>query len=218
MRLVLVGPPGCGKGTQANLVSSELKIPQVSTGDILRAAVREGTELGSKARGYMDEGQLLPDELIIDLMSERISESDCSNGYILDGFPRTVRQAEGLDKLLSDNAQSLDAVISIEVSDDEVVGRLAGRRQCKMCGDGYHLEFKKPATENCCDKCGGSLYLRDDDREDTIRARLEVYRKQTEPLLAFYKETGLLKSAKGVGTIEEIFKRVSSLINEISPQ
>lgn len=218
MKLILIGPPGCGKGTQASLISEEFKIPQISTGDILRAAVRNETSLGDKAKSYMDAGKLVPDQLIIDLMSERIKDADCKNGYILDGFPRTLKQAEALDELLDGMNQTLDAVISIEVDDDEVVRRLAGRRQCANCGKGYHTEFKKPEVSDTCDKCGGPLYQRDDDKEETIRARLEVYRKQTAPLLDYYDKSGLLRSVAGTGTIEDIFKKISSLINQITPQ
>lgn len=218
MKLVLVGPPGCGKGTQAVLIRDEYKIPQISTGDILRAAVRDGSALGKKVQDYMNSGQLVPDQLIIDVMSERLAKEDCANGYILDGFPRTLAQAEALDKLLISKKQKLDGVISIEVADDEVVKRLAGRRQCTGCGEGYHVAFKKPAKENVCDKCGSALYQRDDDKEETVRARLSVYRKQTEPLLNYYDKKDLLKRVEGKGNIEEIFKNISSLISEITPQ
>lgn len=217
MKLVLIGPPGCGKGTQAVLIQEEYKIPQVSTGDILRAAIRKGTPLGGKAAGYMNAGNLVPDQLIIDLMNERIKGEDCRDGYILDGFPRTLKQAEALDELLKNAGHKLDMVISIEVDDNEVVARLSGRRQCTNCGDGYHLIFKRPKRENVCDKCGSALYQRDDDKEETVRARLSVYREQTSPLINYYQNAGLLKTVNGLGTIDEIFKRVSSLINGHTP-
>lgn len=214
MKLVLIGPPGCGKGTQAVLIKEKYNIPQISTGDILRSAVRNGTPLGKEAEGYMNSGRLVPDKLIIDLMAERMQQPDCSNGYILDGFPRTIAQAEALQALLKKNGTGLDAVISIEVADDEVIKRLSGRRQCKVCGDGYHVEFKKPAVEGKCNKCGGELYQRDDDKEATIKNRLVTYRQQTEPLLNFFEKLGLLRKVEGTGSIEDIFNRVSSLIDK----
>jgi len=217
MKLILVGPPGSGKGTQAVLIREEFNIPQISTGDMLRAAVREGSELGKKADGFMSSGRLVPDDLIIDLAKERLAKDDCANGYILDGFPRTVAQAEALDDLLTATNQKLDSVVSIDVDDEEVVRRLSGRRQCKKCGDGYHVEFKKPSQEGICDKCGSELYLRDDDKEETIRNRLAVYREQTSPLLDFYEKKGLLKRVAGVGSIDDIFKKVSSLIKNETP-
>jgi len=217
MKLVLVGPPGCGKGTQAVLIREEFKVPQVSTGDILRGAVRDGTPLGVEADKYMSTGSLVPDELIINLMGERMTADDCQNGYILDGFPRTVAQAEALEKLLGETGQKLDAVVSIEVDDNEVVKRLAGRRQCKKCGDGYHVTFKQPKSEGMCDRCGGDLYQRDDDSEGTVRSRLEVYRNQTAPLLDFYQQRDLLKSVNGLGSIDDIFKDIRSLISNATP-
>lgn len=217
MKLVLVGPPGCGKGTQAVLIREEYNVPQISTGDILRAAVREGSELGKKVGQLMNTGSLISDDIIIDVMKERIGKEDCRHGYILDGFPRTLGQARALDEMLGSKAEKLDAVISFEVSDEEVVKRLSGRRQCTKCGDGYHVEFKKPEKNGTCNKCGSSLYQREDDKEDTVRARLRVYRDQTEPLLNYYKKAGILKSVDGIGSIDEIFKKVSSLINNITP-
>lgn len=217
MRLLLIGAPGSGKGTQAAKIQEEFKIPQISTGDILRTAVRNGTPLGKEVAGYMNSGNLVPNELIIDLMNERLNADDCRNGYILDGFPRTVKQAEALDELLIQGGQKLDMVISVDVEDDEVVKRLGGRRQCTGCSEGYHIEFKKPAKDNCCDKCGSELYLREDDKEQTIRARLAVYREQTEPLLDYYSKKGLLRRVKGVGSIQDIYGAVSSLIKKINP-
>lgn len=217
-RLVMVGPPGSGKGTQAVLIQEEFKIPQISTGIILRAAVREGTPLGKQVAELMSSGKLVSDEIIVGIMKERMKEDDLKNGYILDGFPRTLGQAEALDEMLGKSGQKLDMAISVEVSDDEVVKRLAGRRGCTGCGEGYHLQFKRPAKENVCDKCGSALYLRDDDTEKTVRDRLSVYRKQTAPLLDYYKKQGILKGVSGTGSIEDIFKNISSLIRRSSPQ
>lgn len=213
MRLVLLGPPGCGKGTQAVLIRDKCNIPQISTGDLLRTAVREGSELGKKASEYMDAGRLLPDDLIVDLMKERLAASDCTNGYILDGFPRTIKQAEALDQMLKDLGQKIDSAISIDVADEEVVKRITGRRQCPECGEGYHVEFKKPSKDMLCDKCEMQLCQRGDDKEDTVRERLKIYRDQTEPLLGYYKNKGLLRSISGQGSIEKIFERISSLIS-----
>lgn len=218
MKIVLVGPPGCGKGTQAVLINEKYEIPQISTGDILRNAVRNETELGKKAKECMNAGQLVPNGLVIELMCERLNKEDCKQGYILDGFPRTIEQADSLDKLLKEKNEKLDCVLSIDVKDEEVVKRLSGRRQCPECGDGYHVEFKKPKKDDHCDKCGTALYQRDDDKEKTIRSRLEVYRNQTEPLLKYYSNKGILKTVEGKGSIEDIFKKISSLIKNITPQ
>jgi adenylate kinase len=217
MRIVLVGPPGCGKGTQAVLIRDRYNIPQISTGDILRAAIREGTELGRKAKGYMDEGMLVPDGVIIGLADERLRAGDCGNGYVLDGFPRTIGQAKALDEMLESAGQLLDAVISIDVTDDDVVKRLSGRRQCSKCGEGYHVEFKKSRSVGICDKCGSATYLRDDDREETVRARLLVYREQTAPLLNHYGKKGLLRPVDGRGGINDIFMKICSLIGNMAP-
>lgn len=218
MKLVLVGPPGCGKGTQAVLIQDKFGIPQISTGAILRQAVRDGTSLGTEVKSLMNTGDLLPDELIVDILGDRLSASDCRDGYILDGVPRTVAQAEALDKILNDAGQKLDAVISIAVDDEDVVKRLAGRRQCKECGAGYHVKYKVPSKDNVCDECGGALCQREDDTEDTVRARLKVYRVETSPLLGYYSKAGLLKSISGIGAIDKIFKQISSLIKNITPQ
>ena len=212
-RIILMGPPGCGKGTQAKMLEERYSIIQLSTGDMLRAAVREGSTVGLKAKGYMDKGALLPDSIIVDIMRDRLSKPDCSNGYILDGFPRTLGQSEALSVLSAELKQPLTAVISLDVSDEEVVRRLAGRRQCKDCGTGYHIEFNKPRNAGACDKCGGSLYQRDDDNEKTVRSRLEIYHEQTSPLIAYYKERGLMYMVSGEGSIEDIFREICSLID-----
>lgn len=216
IRLILMGPPGCGKGTQAKMLEQRYNILQLSTGDMLRAAVREGTQVGLTAKGYMDKGELVPDEVIVGVMRERMLKKDCEAGYILDGFPRTLGQAEALTRLLGELEQPLSAAIVLTVSDKEVVRRLAGRRQCSKCGTGYHVEFNPPKKEGVCDKCEGRLYQRDDDNEDTVRERLRVYQEQTAPLIAYYKERNLLHEIVGEGSIEDIFNRICSLIDRVA--
>lgn len=204
MNLILLGPPGAGKGTQAAMLTETFGIPQISTGDILRAAVKEGTELGQQAKAYMDDGKLVPDEIVIGIVTERLQEPDCSNGFILDGFPRTVAQADALQTDLRDLDKELDRVIALQVDNDALVERLTGRRTCKSCGRGYHVKFDPPEVEGRCDVCGGELYQRDDDREETIRKRLEVYARQTEPLIDYYRKAGLLIEVDGMQPIDEV--------------
>ena len=204
MNLILLGPPGAGKGTQAATLTETFGIPQISTGDILRAAVKEGTALGQQAKAYMDDGKLVPDEIVIGIVTERLQEPDCSNGFILDGFPRTVAQADALQTDLRDLDKELDRVIALQVDNDALVERLTGRRTCKSCGRGYHVKFDPPEVEGRCDVCGGELYQRDDDREETIRKRLEVYARQTEPLIDYYREAGLLIEVDGMQPIDEV--------------
>jgi len=208
MNLVLLGPPGAGKGTQAKMMIDRYRIPQISTGDILRAALKERTPLGLKAKEYMDKGLLVPDEVVIDIIKDRLKEDDCRNGYILDGFPRTVAQAQALDRVLTAMNSGIDHVISIEVEKGELIKRLTGRRTCRQCGRGYHVIFDPPLNKDLCDKCQGELYQRDDDNEDTVRNRLEVYDSQTFPLIQFYKEKGLVRSIDGQGGIQQIFDRI----------
>ncbi len=208
MRLVLLGPPGSGKGTQAQRLVERYKIPQISTGDIFRQAVRDQTELGKRAKEYMDRGELVPDEVVVGMVEERLGQSDCKNGFILDGFPRTIAQAEALDKLLAGKGEKLDAVLEISVPDEEVVKRLSGRRTCRQCGAMYHIEFNPPKEPGKCDKCGGELYQRDDDKEEVIKSRLQVYHSQTAPLIEYYQKEGLLKKIDGLGGIEEVFARI----------
>lgn len=212
MRLILLGPPGCGKGTQAKLLVERLKVPQVSTGDMLREAVKAGTPLGLEARQYMDRGALVPDAVIIGLVRERLRNPDCNRGYILDGFPRTVAQAEALEQTLRELNGSLDHVVSLEVAAEDVVGRIAGRRTCRNCGAMYHVRFSPSKVEGRCDACGGPTYQRDDDREDTVRRRLSVYADQTAPLLSFYESRGLLRRVGGTGEIGEIFQRITTAL------
>jgi adenylate kinase len=218
MRLILLGPPGAGKGTQAKLFAATFGAPQISTGDILRQAVADGTDLGRKARSFMDRGALVPDEVVIGIIEERLRKPDCARGYILDGFPRTLRQAEALSQTLSAIQAPLDRVLSVEVPEDDLVGRLSGRRVCRGCGQMYHVEANSPRQAGVCDRCGGSLYQRDDDKEETIRHRLRVYREQTEPLIAYYGQRGLLAVIDGRGSIEEISQRIARVLGRGVPR
>ncbi len=208
MRLVLLGAPGAGKGTQAKRLVEKYRIPQISTGDILRKAVADGTPLGKEAKSYMDKGELVPDSVVIGLVKERLGQDDCKNGYILDGFPRNTSQAEALDNVLSDMKVPLDFALSIDIKKDELIKRLTGRRTCKNCQQMYNIYFSPPKKDGVCDKCGGELYQRDDDKEETIRKRLEVYEASTAPLIDYYRNKGILRSVDGRGSIEEIFNRI----------
>jgi len=213
MNLILLGPPGAGKGTQAQMIVERYHIPQISTGDILRKAVKEGTPLGKKAKTFMDQGQLVPDEVVIDITDERLRASDCHPGFILDGFPRTIAQAEALQPILTKMGKSIDHVINIEVDMEELVRRLTGRRTCKNCGAMFHILFHPPKVERICDRCGGPLYQREDDQEKTIRVRLNEYQRQTAPLIQYYQLKNYLRSIQGVGGPEEIFERIVRLLN-----
>ena len=215
MNIILLGPPGAGKGTQAGKIIDKYKIPQISTGDILRAAVREGTELGKEAQKYMNEGKLVPDSVVIGIIRERLKEDDCKNGYLLDGFPRTIAQAEELDNILNEMNSALDCVISIEVPDEEIIQRITGRRMCKECGAVYHIKYSPPSQEGICDKCSGQLYQRDDDKEETVRERLDVYKQQTEPLKDYYNKKGILKEVSGTGDIDSIFKSIDDILSKL---
>ena len=212
MRLVLVGPPGAGKGTQAQFIASNLSIPKISTGDIFRANVSRGTPLGKLAKEYMDRGDLVPDEVTIAMVRDRLSEDDAQAGFLLDGFPRNVPQAEVLKKMLADWGQALDAVLELKVDDEEVIRRLSGRRTCRSCGKVWHLVFDPPSTEGACDGCGGELFQRDDDREETIRRRLEVYQEQTAPLISFYTDEQILVSVDATGPVEEVTQRAMAAL------
>jgi adenylate kinase len=207
VRLVLVGPPGAGKGTQAQFIASHFAVPKISTGDIFRTNVSDGTELGLEARKYMDAGDLVPDEVTIGMVKERLSHDDTSEGFLLDGFPRTVQQAVVLDDMLAVHAVGLDVVLELVVDDEEVVRRLSGRRTCRRCGHVWHLDFDPPATEGVCDRCGGELFQRDDDSELTIRHRLEVYADQTSPLIGYYGDRGLLSGVDATGPVEDVTER-----------
>jgi adenylate kinase len=212
MNIILLGPPGAGKGTQAKRLIDKYSIPQISTGDMLRAALKEGTALGLEAKKYMDKGELVPDSVVIGLVKERIQQKDCAKGYMLDGFPRNVSQAEALDKMLAELKQKIDDVICIEVPNEELLGRLTGRRTCRSCGAGYHVMFDPPKKEGVCNKCNGELYQRDDDNETTVKSRLDVYAKQTEPLIGYYKNQGKLRSINGVGDMEAIFSLITGVL------
>ncbi len=207
MRLVLVGAPGAGKGTQAKFVAKHFSVPAISTGDIFRANIAAKTELGREAKRYMDAGDLVPDEVTIGIVRDRLSQDDTASGFLLDGFPRTLAQAEALRDMLDDLGTPLDVVLELQVDDDEVVRRLSGRRTCRQCGHVWHLEFDPPEKEGVCDIDGGELFQRDDDQPETIRRRLEVYTEQTEPLVGFYENAGLLRSITAQGAVDEITER-----------
>ena len=207
MRLVLVGPPGAGKGTQAQFIAAHASIPKISTGDIFRANVSQGTDLGLEAKKYMDAGDLVPDDVTVDMVRERLTEDDAIDGFLLDGFPRTLPQAEVLDSMLAEMGTKLDVVLELVVDDDEVVRRLSGRRTCRGCGHVWHLDFDPPAREGVCDRCGGELFQRDDDKPDTVRHRIEVYADQTAPLIAYYAQRGLLVGLDATGPVEDVTER-----------
>ena len=209
MNLILLGPPGAGKGTQAQMIVERYRIPQISTGDILRNAVKESTPLGLKAKAFMDRGQLVPDEVVIGIIDERLRAPDCHPGFILDGFPRTIAQAEALQSILTKIGKSIDHVINMEVDPEELVNRLTGRRTCKNCGAMFHVLFHPPKGEGVCDRCGGPLYQREDDKEETIRTRLREYRKQTAPLIEYYRQKNRLRSIQGMGGQDQIFERIA---------
>lgn len=212
MRLVLLGAPGAGKGTQAKKLIEKYDIPQISTGDLLRAAVAAGTPLGKEAKSYMDKGELVPDSVVLGMVEERLKQDDCKKGYILDGFPRNVAQAEALDKMLNGLGMSLDAALSVDVPFDDLMKRLTGRRTCKSCGQMYNIYFTPPKKEGVCDKCGGELFQRNDDKEETIKKRLEVYNSQTAPLIEYYGKKGILKSVNGTGSIDDIFSNICKVL------
>ena len=213
MRLILLGPPGAGKGTQAKLLMRKFNIPQVSTGDILRKSVKDNTGLGIKAKAFMDAGQLVSDEIVIDLIKERINQEDCQQGFILDGFPRTQVQAEMLTETLGKMNQTITLVVDLVVDPRELVVRLTGRSTCRDCGAMFHQMTHPPKVSGVCDHCGGELYQRPDDNKETIMKRMEVYEKETAPLREFYKRQGFLKSTPGLGPVEEIFSRVCELVS-----
>ena len=213
MNLILLGPPGAGKGTQAQMIVERYHIPQISTGDILRAAVKEGTSLGKQAKTFMDRGQLVPDEVVIGIIDERLRASDCNAGFILDGFPRTTPQAEALQAILTKIRKSVDHVINIEVDSEELVRRLTGRRTCNNCGGMFHILFHPPQKEGVCDRCGGTLYQREDDGEETIRTRLKEYQKLTAPLIQYYQNKKLLRPIQGVGGQNQIFEQIIRVLD-----
>lgn len=209
MKIILLGPPGAGKGTQSQFIIDKFKIPQISTGDILRENVRNKTEIGLKAKYYMDKGELVPDDIMVEIVKERVSKEDCKNGYILDGFPRTITQAEALDKNLKNG---IDAVILIDVSDEVILERLTLRRVCKNCGAVYHLKYNPPKRDNICDKCNGELYQREDDKEEVILNRLKVYRTQTAPLIQYYEKKSILFKVNGNQKPDNVSKEIFDIL------
>jgi adenylate kinase len=212
MKLILLGPPGAGKGTQAKMLTEQFTIPQISTGDILRAAVKDGTPMGLKAKEFMDAGGLVPDEVVVGIVRDRLQEADCVNGFVLDGFPRTVPQADALQASLAEMGKELDRVISLDVDTEALVERLTGRRTCKECGRGYHVTFDPSSEMNKCDACGGELFQRDDDQEETIRKRLQVYADQTSPLINYYRDAGVLLELDGMQPISQVQEKMMSLL------
>jgi adenylate kinase len=211
--LIFLGPPGAGKGTQAKILSGSLGIPQISTGDILRAAVKNQTPMGVRAQSYMDSGGLVPDDVVVGIVQERLAEADCQQGFILDGFPRTVAQAEALDAMLAVASRGIDHVVCIDVEREELIERLVGRRVCGSCGRGYHVAFDPPAVAELCDVCGTQLLQRADDTQETVVRRLEVYELQTRPLINYYENAGCLRKLAGVGSVEDIQQRITSVVN-----
>ena len=208
MNLIFLGPPGAGKGTQAKKLVELLGIPQISTGDILREKKNEDSPLGKQIRDIMAAGKLVPDEIVIEIVKERLAKPDCENGFILDGFPRTVPQADALEKILAEMGKKLDAVVYIYVPDEELIKRISGRRVCEKCGEEYHIIYKPPKVDGICDKCGGRLIQREDDKEEVVRKRIEVYNESTAPLIDYYEKKGLLRKVDGTATMDEVFERI----------
>jgi adenylate kinase len=212
MRLILVGPPGAGKGTQAVALAAHYKIPHISTGDIFRANLKNGTELGKQAQSYMDRGELVPDSVTNEMVKDRLGNSDVANGFLLDGFPRNTNQAEVLDAILLEKKMPLDAAIELAIDNSEIIRRLSGRRTCRNCSATFHKDFEKPKIDDICDKCNGQLYQREDDKEEVIARRLEIYSQQTAPIISYYKKAGILKSISAIGDVSEITQKVISLL------
>lgn len=214
MKIIMLGAPGAGKGTQAKKLAEKYAIPHISTGDIFRANIKNGTELGRKAKEYMDQGLLVPDELTCDLVVDRIKQDDCENGYILDGFPRTIPQAEALDRALTSMDQKIDYAIDVDVPDSNIVNRMSGRRACVGCGATYHVVYNAPAKEGICDVCGEKLILREDDKPETVQQRLTVYHDQTQPLIDYYKAAGVLRTVDGTVDMEDVFTAIINILGE----
>ena len=212
MKIIMLGAPGAGKGTQAKKIAAKYGIPHISTGDIFRANIKNNTELGKKAKTYMDKGELVPDELVVDLIMDRFKEADCANGYVLDGFPRTIPQAEALDKALAANNETVDYAINVEVPDENIINRMSGRRACVACGSTYHIVYAPTKVEGICDRCGKELILRDDDKPETVQNRLNVYHKQTQPLIDFYKNKGVLAEVDGTVDMEDVFNAIVKIL------
>ena len=214
MKIIMLGAPGAGKGTQAKKIAAKYEIPHISTGDIFRANIKEGTELGKKAKTYMDQGLLVPDELVVDLVVDRVNQEDCKNGYVLDGFPRTIPQAEALDKALAANNETVDYAINVEVPDENIINRMSGRRACVNCGATYHIVHNPPKVENECDTCNGELILRDDDKPETVKNRLDVYHTQTQPLIDFYSARKVLVEVDGTQSMDKVFDDIMKILGE----
>lgn len=214
MKIVMLGAPGAGKGTQAIKIADKYDIPHISTGDIFRANIKGGTELGQKAKSYIDKGELVPDEVTIGMLLDRIAQDDCKNGYVLDGFPRTIPQAESLTEALKSQGDKIDFALNIDVPDEAIIKRMSGRRACPKCGATYHIVYAAPKKENVCDKCGSELIIRSDDKPETVKDRLNVYHQQTEPLIAYYKAAGVLREVDGTQELPKVFEDVVAILSE----
>ena len=214
MKIIMLGAPGAGKGTQAKKIAAKNGIPHISTGDIFRATIKEGTELGKKAKTYMDQGLLVPDELVVDLVVDRLQQDDCKKGYVLDGFPRTIPQAESLDAALAKVGDKMEYAIDVNVPDENIVNRMGGRRACVGCGATYHIVYNPTKVEGICDACGEKLILRDDDKPETVQKRLGVYHEQTQPLIDYYTKAGILKEVDGTVDMEEVFQNIVQILGE----
>lgn len=212
MKIIMLGAPGAGKGTQAKKIAAKYGIPHISTGDIFRANIKNGTELGKKAKTYMDQGLLVPDELVVDLVVDRVNQDDCKNGYVLDGFPRTIPQAEALTEALEKMGQKVDFAIDVNVPDENIVKRMGGRRACVTCGATYHMVYAPTKKEGICDTCGGELILRDDDKPETVQKRLNVYHDQTQPLIDYYTSQGILRTVNGTVDIDDVFRAITEFL------
>nr|WP_288555813.1 adenylate kinase [uncultured Mediterraneibacter sp.] len=214
MKIIMLGAPGAGKGTQAKKIAAKYEIPHISTGDIFRANIKNGTELGKKAKTYMDQGLLVPDELVVDLVVDRVNQDDCTKGYVLDGFPRTIPQAEALDAALEKMGQKIDYAIDVDVPDENIINRMSGRRACVDCGATYHIVYAPTKKENICDNCGGGLILRDDDKPETVKKRLDVYHEQTQPLIDYYTKAGALRTVDGTIDIDDVFAAIVKILED----
>jgi adenylate kinase len=212
MKIIMLGAPGAGKGTQAKMIAKKYDVPHISTGDIFRANIKNGTELGMEAKKYMDKGQLVPDELTVKILLDRVAQADCQNGYVLDGFPRTIPQAEVLDNELTKLGDKIDYAINVDVPDENIINRMSGRRACVQCGATYHIVHIPPKKEGICDNCGSELILRDDDKPETVKSRLEVYHTQTQPLIDFYTKKGVLKSVDGTVDMNDVFASIVAIL------
>lgn len=212
MKIIMLGAPGAGKGTQAKMIAEKYSVPHISTGDIFRANIKNGTELGMEAKKYMDQGLLVPDELTVRILLDRVAQDDCKNGYVLDGFPRTIPQAEVLDHALKELGDKIDYAVNVDVPDENIIRRMSGRRACLTCGATYHIEHIPPKKEGICDACGSELVLRDDDKAETVKNRLDVYHKQTQPLIDFYTEKGVLKTVDGTLPMNEVFAAITAIL------